>query len=379
MRQLSLTVAALGAASVTASALWAQTAANEPRWSVTVGVKEDLESRVLMSVASEESDLVSRVGMNVTHNHKGQRLQLNILANGSGLFYNTLNELNRFSGAGGFNGTYAASPRLNFTFTDVVTDAYTYDTPVLVENGILLPLVHSLSNRALGGLAYQLSRRTSASVDVRHDLAKFDSSALVNGSRLTVSSQIKRQVSASQSLGIAYGFNRYANRERITYLNTASGTWVAALSRWLDANADVGVGFLGDNVEASNRTLLVAVGGLSAHFQRSTLGARYHRSVVPAYGLGRNRQVDAVAIDFNQELSSRLTLLAIGDFATNVDPYDANNRINSQNHLANLSYAVTRRLSLVGGYTYRSRNAKGPSPGIHSHGAHFSLSYGHKW
>jgi hypothetical protein len=373
------TAAVLGAASLSAPALWAQIAANEPRWSISVGVRENLESRVLMSVTSDESDLVSRVGMNVTHNHKGPRLQLNITATGSGLFYNNLNELNRFSGAGGFNGAYAASPRLNFTFTDVVTDAYTYDTPVLVENGILLPLVHSFSNRALGGMAYQLSRRTSATIDVRHDWAKFDSSALVSGTRLTVDSQIKRQVSASHSLGIAYGFNRYVNRERTTYFNTVSGTWVATLGRWLDANAALGVGFLQDNVEGSNRTLPVAVGGLSAHFRRTTFGARYHRSVVPAYGLGRNRQVDAVAVDYNQELSRKFTLLAIGDFATNVDPYDSNIRINSQNHLADLSYALTNRLSLVGGYTYRSRNAKGPSPGIHSHGAHFSFSYGHKW
>ena len=96
-------------------------------------------------------------------------------------------------------------------------------------------------------------------------------------------------------------------------------------------------------------------------------------------GLGRNRQVDAVAVDYNQELSRKLTLLAIADFATNVDPFNSAVRINSQNHLADLSYAVTRRLSLVAGYSYRSRNAKGPSPGIHSNGAHFSFSYGHKW
>jgi hypothetical protein len=373
------TAAAWGAALMLAPALWAQTAANEPRWSISVGVKEDLESRVLMSVTSNESDLVSRVGANVTHNHKGQRLQLNITANGSGLFYKNLNDLNRFGFAGGLNGAYAASPRLNFTFTDVVTDAYTYDHVVLVENGVLLPLVHSLTNRALGGLVYQLSHRTSAIVNVRHDWVKFDSSALAGGTRLTADSEIRRRVSASHSFGIAYALNRYSNRDRITYLNTVSGTWVATLGRWLDANAAVGVGFLEDSVEPSNRTLAVAQGGLSAHFRRAALGARYHRSVVPAYGLGRSRLVDAVAIDFNQELSQKFTLLAIADFATNVDPYDSSIRIDSQNHLADLSYALTHRLSLIGGYTYRSRNAKGPSPGIHSNGAHFSFAYGHKW
>jgi hypothetical protein len=379
MRSLSRSAAAWGLASLMAPALWAQNAADEPSWSVSVGVLEDYQSRVLMSVTSDESDLVSHVGANVAHNHKGQRLQLNITANGSGLFYHNLNNLNRFSYAGGLDGSYVASPRLRFTFVDVLTDAYTYDHTVLVENGILLPLVHSLSNRALGGMVYQLSRRTSALVNGRFDSVRFDSSALVSGTQLTGTAEIRRQVSASHSFGIAYGINRYSNRERITYFNTISGTWVMALARRLEANASVGVGFLEDSVVPANQTTLVALAGLNAHFQRSSFGARYHRSVIPAYGLGRNQLVDAVSIDYNNELSRTLSFVAIASLATNADPYNSNVRINSQNHLADLSWAVTRRLSLVGGYTYRSRNAKGPSPGIHSNGAHVYFSYGHKW
>jgi hypothetical protein len=379
MRLRPRVVLGFGLASLVAPPVWAQPAADEPSWYVSVGVNEDLESRVLMSVTSDESDLVSRLGATITHSHKGQRLQLNLTGNGGGLFYKNLNELNRFSYAGGLNGAYAASPHLNFTFTDVVTDAYTYDHVVLVENGILLPLVHSLTNRALGGMVWQLSRRTSALVNVRHDWVKFDSAALVSGSRFTGDAELRRQVSASHAFGIQFAFNRYANRDRITYFNTLSGTWTATLGRSFDANASVGAGRLDDSGEPSVQTVVVAVAGLNGHFRRSALGARYHRSVVPAYGLGRNRLVDGVAATYNQELSQKFTLLAIADFATNVDPFNTSVRINSQNHLANLTFAVTHRLSLVAGYTYRSRNATGPSPGIHSHGAHFSFAYGHKW
>ncbi len=373
----------LPAGSITAlflpAMLWAQAAPLEPRWSLSVGIREAAESRILMSASSDQSDLVSRVNGSFSHNHVGQKLQLNLAGSGSGLFYKNLNDLNRFSFAGGLSGKYVASPRFNLTFGDTVTDAYTYDTPVLIENGILLPLVHSLTNRALADLDYQLSRRTSLIVNVRHDSVKFNSSALVSGSRLSADTGLRRQVSRSQTLGIVYGFNRYSNRDRITYLNTVSGEWIAAVTRWLDANATIGVGRLQDNVQTAARILPVATAGLNGHSERLTAGIRYHRSAYPAYGLGQNRVVDGIALDFSRRIARNVQFLATGGFAISKDPYDDATRIFSQNHLANLSYDVTRDLAIVGGYTFRSRKAKGPSPGVHSNGAHLSLSYGFKW
>jgi hypothetical protein len=377
--RLLLPAAAAAAWLLVPPMLWAQAPVKEPSWSISVGVREEMASRVLMSAASDQGDLVSRLNGGFSYNHVGQKLQLGLAGTGSGLFYKNLNDLNRFSFAGGLSGAYVSAPRFKVTFADTVTDAYTYDTPVLVENGTLLPLVHSLTNRALADIEYQFSRRTSLIANVRHDKVKFDSSALVSGSRLSADTEFRRQVSASQSLGIVYGFSRYSNRDRITYLNTLSGAWVVALNRWLEANVALGVGRLQDNVEAEARTLPVATAGVTTHFQHTSAGVRYHRSAYPAYGLGQNRLVDAIALDLNQKIARNLNLRATASFAVSSDPYDSNVRAYSQNDFADLSYDLSRKLSVVGGYIFRSRKVKGPTQGIHSNGAHLSLSYGLKW
>jgi hypothetical protein len=372
--------AAMAASFAAPPMLWAQvTAPREPRWSFSVGIREGVESRVLMSAASDESDLVSRPSARFAYNHQGQKLQLGLTGSGSGLFYKNLSELNRFSFAGGLVGSYVSSPRFKLTFADVVTDAYTYDQQVLVENGALLPMVKSLTNRALADMEYQFSRRMSLVMKVRGDSVNFASDALVSGTRFTADTEVRRQVSASQSLGIVYGFNRYANQDRITYLNTVSGDWVAALNRWLEANVSLGVGRLQDNVEPAAQTLPVAIAGLSGHFQSLTTGVRYHRSAYPAYGLGKNRVVDGLALDYSQTISRSLSLVARASVALSTDPYDTNIRVASQNHFADLSYDLGRNVSVVAGYTYRKRKAKGPTAGIDSNGAHLSLSYGRKW
>jgi len=216
-------------------------------------------------------------------------------------------------------------------------------------------------------------------MDVQQDKVNFDSAVLVSGSRLSANTQVRRQVSASQSLGFVYGFSRYANRDRITYLNSVSGDWVGAVNRWLDANVSLGVGRLEDNIEPAAQTLPVATAGLTSHFRHLTAGVRYHHSAYPAYGLGQNRLVDAVSLDINQGIVRNLALIVTARFALSTDPYDTDVRIFSQNHLAELSYDVVKNLSVVGGYTYRRRKANGPTSGIDSNGVHLSLSYGLKW
>lgn len=385
MRRPLLTIAASGAVLFAPSTLVSQTASsspNAPRWRFSLGVKEDLQSRVQLSTASDESDLVSRLGGTLSYERKGPRLLLALNGSGSGLFYRHLNRLNRFSYTGGVVGSYVASPKLTLTFADAVTSAYTYDTPSLVEEGILLPLVLSRTNRALAGIAYQVSPRTAITIDGRHDLVKFDSSSLVSGSRLSTSSALRRQVSKSHSLGFVYGFNRYVNRDRVTYLNSVSPAWRGTLNRWLDASASVGAGWVDDSVEPAGRFLLVSTVALSAHFQHSTVAVRARRDVTPAYGLGRNRQSDSVSLDLSRNFGTKVTFLILGSVSSSDDPFNADTVIGilSQNHLASLSYEVSRDLSLTGGYTYRSRNSGGPSsPGVHSHGAQISLSYGLRW
>jgi hypothetical protein len=390
MRLSLLTIAASWAVLFAPSTLRSQTASgpspssspNEPRWRLSLGVKEDLQSRVQLSTATDDADLVSRLGGTLSYDVKGPRLLLALTGSGSGLFYRQLNHLNRFSYTGGVVGSYVATPKLTLSFAETLRSAYTYDTPALVEDGLFLPLVLSRTNRAQAGLAYQFSPRTALEIDGHHDWVKFDSSALVSGSRLSALSALRRQVSKSHNLGFVYGFHRYVNRDRVTYFNSVSPAWRGTLNRWLDASASVGAGWLDDTALPTGRVLMVGTVTLSAHFRHSTVALRARRDVTPAYGLGHNRESDSVSIDLSRNFGTKLTFLALASFSDSDDPFNSDTVIGilSQNHLASLSYAVSPDLSLTGGYTYRTRNSRGASsPGIHSHGAQLSLSYGLRW
>jgi len=379
MRRLSLAVAVSGAVLFSMPTVQAQTVANEPRWSFLLGVKEDYETRVRLSAAADRPDLISRVGGILSYNKKGPRLHLSVNGSGAGLWYKDQSSLSRFTYIGGLAGNYVASPRLSFNFGDSLTSGYTYDHSALVENGLLLPLVLSRSNRAAAGLIYQVAPKTTLNFDVRHDLVKFNASGLIPGTRFAAATQLKRQVSQSSSLGVVYTFNRHANRDRITYLNALSAAWVGTLTPWLDMSASLGFGWLQDNEQRSDRMLPVGSAGLRAHFQHTTLAARYRRTVTPAYGFGRDHLADTLDIDLNRTLSAKLTFLALATLNTSDDPYVSGARAYSQNNLANFKYAVTPDLSLVAGYSYRNRRGQGPSAGVHSHGAQLSLSYALRW
>jgi hypothetical protein len=378
--RLLLLAAAVSVAVLATETLQAQNVSSEPRpWSFSLGVKEDYQTRARLSVASDKPDLISRVGGILHYSHSSPRFQLLFNGSGAGMFWKEEHSLNRFTYAGTVAGNYIASQRLTFSFADALTSAYTYEHTALVENGLFLPQVQSLTNRATAGLDYQLSGRTTLSFNVRNDLVKFNAPGLIPGSRFSADTQLKRQVSQRSSFGIVYSFNRHDNRDRITLVNAVLASWNGTLSARLDADAAIGLGLLHDSLEPSDHALPVAAAGLRAHFQHTTFAARYHRSVSPAYGFGRDRLTDSLDLDFNRTLGEKFGFLVISTLGTNDDPFHPGVRAYSQNNYVNLKYTMSPDFALVAGYSYRKRRVEGSNSDVHSHGAQISANYGFRW
>lgn len=354
-------------------------AAQEPSWFLSFGAAGTSSSNVRLRSPEDPGDLLGRVDGSISHVRRSSRGEITFKAEGDLLRYQDLKELNRFTYTGGASASYRLSSRAALTAEDHLRSSYTYDSPVLTDEGILLPLTLLRANRARAGLTYVLSSRTSAGVSLRHDRVNFGSSPLVGSSFASASATLSRRLHPKHSLVLSYAYERRSARGRSSNAHTVATGWNGALGPRVTAGASAGVSSLQGEDGTASYVTPYGSAGLTARSHRSTISARYLRSFKPAFGFGRDRLTDTVAGEYSLTLTRRLMIAAVADHIHSRDPFDPVFTFTTDSVKAELRQTIGRRLSLSGSYALRRRDRGGDPVAVMSERWTVSAQYVWSW
>ena len=156
-------------------------------WSLGLSATETFDSNAnLGRLNDSQADLMSRVGINFGFSQSGERLTLNANASTGALLFTNLSDQNNFTVNAGFGADYQVTDRTSLSLAQSVSQDFSYNTTVLTNQGIVLPLVLARSVSSSASLSHQMSERTSVSGSVSFDRIFIDDPVLVGGSTFSV-------------------------------------------------------------------------------------------------------------------------------------------------------------------------------------------------
>src|SRR5262249_32007221 len=154
-----------------------------------------------------------------------------------------------------------------------------------------------------GVFTYSLSPRTEGRGELRSEYVSFESARLQGGSTVTSRGAIRRQIGRSQNARVTQEDQHLSTKGGGTTVVSLLGTWEGALAGGLSIDAAAGAQLYRPFDAVTERVTPSASVALRGQWQRrTTLGARYSRSVNQAFGFGRVRLADAVSVNYGLTL-----------------------------------------------------------------------------
>jgi hypothetical protein len=265
----------------------------------------------------------------------------------------------------GVNFGYQLSDRASLSVADHFRSAYTgEEIPfVTVDEDVILPQVGQKRNHLTGGLSFQVSTLTTASLNVTWDKALFQQEEvfqprLRNGERFASGLHLSRKLSDLNTINLGYTYARSANAITPANIHTVSVGFSRKLGEFTNAGISIGASH-----RASFDGDLNAVSGglaISRALENSSFTLAYGRNLGPVFGLGRDLLHDTVRISYHRQLARSVNASAGGAFSRNRDPLDAGFSYNAWSAGAGLSVNLFQDFSLHGGYGFFRRT---PLPG----------------
>jgi hypothetical protein len=363
----------------------AEPAASEP-WSLRLGVNELSETTVQPGEPKNISGLGSQLDAGLGYNRAFPRGSVRFNGNANQFFYRQSGRLNQFLYGVGTSASYATSPRLSWDVADSLTSTYAQDL-TLSEAGLLPPKTLTHVNTASGGMSYDLSptarlRLVVAGQNISAQAPQFvgtsTTSTLPTASTLSASANVSRQLSGSQSLGLAGSYQRTITDGAVSSIQGYLGTWQAAIGRTLTATASAGVQPYGLPGQAAfNFALALSAGFTARARQKDTFGLHYDKSVLPGYGQGTNL-TQTLTANYALSVGGRLSLNGAGSYSRGTYPQDPSHRLIGETGTLGVGYSLGRKLGLaLSASAYRRTDT--PSPASTLYRITISLGYGLSW
>ena len=348
-----------------------------PSWTLSVGVEQSWNSNPRFRSPDDPGDSLDRFAATLSRHWVRPQTEVTFSAEGSGLVYRQLDSLDAFDYSGGLELTHRLSRQATASLRESVSSRYSIEQQALTADGLLLPLSRSLANRASVTLDYRFSQRTTGLVSVGHDLVRFDSTSLVDGSTLTANGSLRRRLSRTGALGLAYTYAR-SNAQTLAHIHTLAATLGASLGRHVVVDGALGLSQIrSPGVEPSGATPTGGA-GLLARWRRHLAGARYTRSANQAFGLGRQRVSSVVSASLASTPVGRLALDANYSRGLSTDPQDSAFRLTSDAVAVDLRHPLWRRIEVAGGYSYRRSDSEGARP-VTARIYRIALAYRQEW
>jgi hypothetical protein len=349
-----------------------------PRWNLSVDAQEGYDDNVRFVAPGGAGDFVTRLGAKLDRTWAGRRGRFAVSGGGQGWRYRRISDLDRFTYAADADGSYLLSPRAVIRVTDALSTSYASELAALTGSGLLLPTVLSHANAARGSFSYSASRRTTATLDLRHETVSFDSPSLVGGSALTAGAGISRELSRADRASAAYQYQLWTVLGEHSAAHTLHATWNRSLGASAHARARLGASRFQPLMTSWSRTTPVGGAALDARWGRQAIEAQYDRFLDLAYGLGRVRINGLLSARYALSVTPELALDVRAIRARSLDPADASFELTDTNLVANLRYALARGFAVVASYSHR-RSVQPPALPISSHGATVVFTYERPW
>lgn len=202
-------------------------------------------------------------------------------------------ELNRYYADFSLEGDYRSAPGTDWRANASYGFGYSDSSRILVEQGVLLPLVKTRTFMGALGLTQKTGARTSLRIDGRYYRTEFDSPDLINGESARGTIGLVRQLSQRGTAAIQYAVEdvRSDQSGRAYLTHFGSLQWTRILSPRSSLLLEGGASYTPDATRAGLGQEESFFGGASFNRQvkRSSLTVFVRREVTPAFGIGTSR------------------------------------------------------------------------------------------
>jgi hypothetical protein len=264
----------------------------------------------------------------------------------------------------------------------MLTTSYAQDATTLNESGVLPPKLVTHLNTASSELKYAVSPRTGIRWGVAVQRFSFVASPIPSGSTYTTGLNATRQISRSQTVGLAVEYQRAATVGTAGNNGGVFGVWQQAIGKDVTVDATGGLRLY---TLPGRGALQTAPGGSVGFTARPrpdhTLGVRYDRLIEQALGSGTHLG-NQVTASYTVSLNTHLSVNAGGSYGQSIFPLDPSHQRTGQTATIGARWILVRNMALSLGYVSYKRldtQADAPNPAISGHTAMLSLTYGRAW
>jgi hypothetical protein len=194
----------------------------------------------------------------------------------------------------GLDGSYRRSPSTTWRANASYGVGYSDTSRILLEQGVLLPLVKTRSLSAALGLAKRMGTQTSLRFDERFYRTGFDSPGLIDGESVRSTLAVERHFDSRSTAAIEYSLEYVRSgqttaRPYVTHYGSLQ--WTRVLSRGSALLVEGGGSYTPDAAGAGLQQKQSFFGGasFSRQVKRSSLTLFVRREVTPAFGIGVSR------------------------------------------------------------------------------------------
>jgi hypothetical protein len=276
--------------------------------------------------------------------------------------------LNRYYGDFGLDGDYRSSPSTHWRVNAAYDIGYSDSARILVEQGVLLPVVKTRSFTGVLGLSEKMGPQTSLEVEGRFYRTEFDSPGLINGESARGNVGLVRQLSNRSTAAIEYSFEYtradQAGRSYATHFGSLR--WTRVLSPRSALLLEGGAGYTPQAALAGLQRKETFFGGatFSRMVKGSSLTLFVRREVAPAFGIGVSRLEVRAGVSATVPMGRAWDLrLAASHVQPDTSPAAQVDALADDAFVA-LDRRLGRRLQLSGAARYRRRGALGTIPMI---------------
>lgn len=299
----------------------------------------------------------------------GPRGQLRATAAGRWAGYPEQSELNRSYADFSLDGDYRSAPGTDWRANASYGFGYSDSSRILVDQGVLLPLVKTRSLTVELGLTQRTGARTALRIDARYYRTTFDSPGLIDGESARGTIGLERQLSPRSTAALRYAvedvLSDQSGRSYLTHFGSLQ--WTRSLSLRSALLLEGGASYTPDAARAGLEQKESFFGGasFSRRVKRSSFTLFVRREVAPAFGIGTSRlelRVGlAATVPMGRDWETRITASH-----ARPDTPPAAERVYAASDDAFLVIArrLGRRLELSGEARYRRRGAASTIPEI---------------
>jgi hypothetical protein len=328
---------------------------------------------------------------------RSPRSDLRLGGTGSWHGYPEESELNRYNVNLGLDGSYR--PSLNTTWRANASYGlgYSNSSPILSDQGVLLPLVKTRTAAGGLGVTRTLGLRTSLRLDgriyrIEFDQQDADTLGLVDGQSLRGTANLERRFGLRDSMAIEYSLEATLARQppeavegdggRYYLTHFGSLQWNHVLSPRSGFLLEAGASYTPEAVQAGLERRESFYGGASYSRQvkRSSVELFARREVAPAFGLGVSRVTNRFGLSATIPMG-RAWSLRIG--GTHMQPENPEGATFSYGTADEAFVILARRLGrhfeVSSEGHYRRRGATGAFPEIEGYQVGVFLSLGGPW